>query len=229
MKIIEQLFSSRAWCVHRTGRIIPVRVHPFGAYDDDAIEDAAWLYIYDNDYDPTELIRYLANQFYYDYRIDTQWTYDDIYDLIHESIFDIECLKGVAGVGELVDDIVNHLVNNSYSVRLTPAQTEDLGGQIKRYLNTSYMRVRYASEYQNYSERHGAIYFRISSTDGFNWYNTILKFIENISTSLDINEVTVEKDKSSTGVYKLYIDHIPIEEFLLQRPIVIESVKACGN
>ena len=45
MKILKESFSNSAWCISRSGKVIPLRVHPFGALDDDSTEDAAWLYV----------------------------------------------------------------------------------------------------------------------------------------------------------------------------------------
>lgn len=229
MKILEESNIDIAWCVDRNGRIIPVRVHPFGALDDDATEDAAWLYVVNDNYDKSELIKYIANQMCYDYGIDNNWKNSDIEDIVSESIEDIESLKGMPNVGQLVQKVYDYIAVIREGNVLSQVQTEALGKTIKNHLNENYLRVRYGSEYQNIIERAGALYFRTSSSDGFNWYDVILKFIGNITINKKIITLTVERDVSATGDKKVYVDHMSLKEFLLQKPIVIESVRKCGT
>lgn len=218
-----------AWCIDRNGKAISVRVHPFGALDEDSTEDAAWLYVTNDNYDRLELVKYIANQLCYDYDIDENWDSSEIKDIISESIKDIESLKGMQNVNTLIEDVYDYVAVIRRDGALSEDQTESLGKAIKNHLNENYLRVRYGSEYQNRIEKAGALYFRTSSSDGFNWYNVILKFIDAITATRKIKTITVERDTSATGDRKVYIDHMSLDEFLIQKPIVIESVRKCGT
>lgn len=228
MKILSEELLTFAWCVNRNGTIIPVKVHPFGALDEDSTEDAAWLYVTNDNYDKSELVKYIANQICYDYGIDENWDSSEIRDIITESVKDIESLKGMQNVNTLIEDVYDYVAIIREGNDLSEDQIESLGKKIKKYLNENYLRVRYGSEYQNRIERAGALYFRTSSSDGFNWYNVILKFISTITNTKKIKNITIERDFSATGDKTVYVDHMSLNEFLLKKPIVIESVRRCG-
>ena len=237
MKILTEAWSTSAWCIHRNGTVIPVRVHPFGALDDDATEDAAWLFIVNDNYDKDVLIRYIANQMSYDYNIECSWSEDEIRDIVDESLTDIECLKGMTGVSSLVAAVTSYIVGlkpnfkseGDLLVDATEAEVDTYGASIKQHLNESYLRVRFGSEYQIRVDHTGAMYFRTSSTDGFNWYSTILQFLSDFTSNARVSDVTIERDVSATGDHKVYINHMPFNDFLMERPMVIESVKKCGT
>lgn len=228
MKILSEALLSNAWCIDRRGRMISVKVHPFGALDEDSTEDAAWLYVVNDSYDTSELVKYIANQMCYDYSIDEDWESSEIKAIITESIEDIESLKGMNNVSKLIEDVYDYIAIIREGDSLSLTETESLGKDIKKHLNENYLRVRYGSEYQNRIDRAGALYFRTSSSDGFNWYDIIIRFIDNIIVSKRVNNITVERDTSATGDRKVYIDHMTLNEFLLKTPIVIESVRRCG-
>lgn len=229
MKILSEELLTFAWCVNRNGTIIPVKVHPFGALDEDSTEDAAWLYVTNDNYDKSELVKYIANQICYDYGIDENWHSSEIRDIITESVKDIESLKGMQNVNTLIEDVYDYVATIREGNALSEDQIESLGKKIKKYLNENYLRVRYGSEYQNRIERAGALYFRTSSSDGFNWYNVILKFISTITNTKKVKNITIERDFSATGDKTVYVDHMSLNEFLLKKPIVIESVRRCGT
>ena len=215
MKILEESNIDNAWCVSRRGRIIPVKVHPFGALDDDATEDAAWLYVVNDDYDRSG--------------IDNNWESSEIESIVSESLEDIESLKGMPSVKELIQKVYDYIAFIREGNALSELQTEALGKTIKNHLNENYLRARYGSEYQNRIERAGALYFRTSSSDGFNWYDVILKFIDYLTVNKKVITVTIERDTSATGDRKVYIDHMSLSDFLMQKPIVIESIRKCGT
>lgn len=241
LKMLTESNASKAWCISRSGNVVPVRVHPFGALDDDSVEDAAWLYVAASGQCTNSLIGYIANQLCYDYNIGGSWSDEDITDLVQECLNDIECLKGLSGrssvVTSLINSVIDYLIklkanasdNTEILANMTEDELETEGLEIKQFLNENYLRVRLGSEYQNYTERKGAVYFRTSSTDGFNWYPVIFKFLDDLSRTTRIGEVTVERDTSATGDRKVYVDHMSFDEFLLQKPIVIESVIKCGT
>lgn len=229
MKILSEELLTFAWCVNRNGKIIPVKVHPFGALDEDSTEDAAWLYVTNDNYDKSELVKYIANQLCYDYGIDENWDSSEIKAIISESIKDIESLKGMQNVNTLIEDVYDYVALIREGNDLSEDQMESLGKKIKKYLNENYLRARYGSEYQNRIERSGALYFRTSSSDGFNWYNVILKFISTITNTKKIKNITIERDFSATGDKTVYVDHMSLNDFLLKKPIVIESVRRCGT
>ena len=229
MKILERYNTYNAWCINRSGRTIPVKVHPFGALDDDATEDAAWLYVVNDGYDKTEIIKYIANQMCYDYGIDNNWESSEIEDIVSESIEDIECLKGMSNVKELIQKVYDYIAIIREGNALSESKTATIGQSIKNHLNENYLRVRYGSEYQNIIERPGALYFRTSSSDGFNWYDAIVKFIDHLTLNKKVATVTVERDVSAAGDKKGYVTHMTLKDFVLQKPIVIERVLKCGT
>lgn len=228
MKIFEAFSPSRAWCVDRKGNAVPVRVHPFGAMGEDSIEDAAWLYMFTDYKDKSKLVKYIANAIVNEYAIGD---YNDAVSTLNEELRDIESLKGNIHINILCEDCSTYLATLMFDPDeiLSDKVTKELGREIKNYLNENYMRVRYGSHYQSFTEREGAMYFRTSSTDGFNWYNIIVNFLDTAVSRFKIREVTIERDTSSTGYKKLYVDHLPLSEFLMKKPEVIECVKRCGT
>ena len=134
----------------------------------------------------------------------------------------------MSNVNTLIENVYDDIASIRDGNALSEDQTESLGKAIKKHLNENYLRARYGSEYQNRIERPGALYFRTSSSDGFNWYDVILNFIDSISVTKKIRTITVERDTSATGDRRIYIDHMPLNEFLMKKPMVIESVRKCG-
>lgn len=228
MKILEAFSPARAWCIDRAGNIIPVKVHPFGALGEDSIEDAAWLYLFTDYSDKQSLITYISNKLIFDYSIDDS-AYG--YTVIDEELDSIESLKGHLGLNNLIaviDNKVEAIVDGS-ELSMTEDATDKLGDDIKTYLNQNYTRVRYGSHYQNYTEREGSIYFRIASNDGFNWYDNIISFLDKAGSRFKLKDITIEKDIQATGIKRIYVDHLELSEFLMRKPIVIESVRSCGS
>lgn len=230
MQILES-GRSIAWCLDRRGNAIQVNVHPFGALDDDAIEDALWLFCVNSMFDNADLIDYISAQICLDYGIDETWKIDNIRNLVDEVLFTIESTKGMARMKEASEAVKQRVLNIQHTGidSLDYDLVEKQGMRIKSYLNENYLRVRLGSLYQTYTERAGALYFRTSSTDGFNWYNIIIRFISDIVDRYKVQEVTIERDMSATGDSKIYVDHMSLNDFLMQKPQVIESVKRCGT
>lgn len=228
MQILKEGFSTKAWCITRSGNLIPVTVHPFGALDEYATEDAAWLAAVDSNYDYKTLIRYISNQICYEFDVNELWEQSEITDIIKETLQDIESLKGMPNTAKVIYDVCKYqaaIKDDVYDMTLE--DTKKRSNEIKKYLNDNYLRARYGSEYQNNVDRVGSIYFRTSSTDGYNWYNIIVHALDSITRSYKINDVTIERDVSSTGDKTIYVNHMPLSEFLLRKPIVIESVGKC--
>lgn len=231
MNILLEAFSTKAWCINRSGKVVDVRVHPFGALDDDAVEDAAWLLLHDTRFGITSLVTYIANQMYWDYGIDEDWTQEDILELVEDTLSSIACLKG-ENISHIVEQVCTKLSEMLIEdpIDVMPEESvEQLGMDIKKFLNQNWLRARFGSEYQNFTERSGALYFRTSSTDGFNWYKVICDFLFKFTETNKVSEITVERDISATGDKKVYIDHMSYNDFLFERPMVIENVVACGT
>lgn len=227
MQILTENFTTNAWCISNKGKIIPLKVHPFGAIGEDAIEEAAWLFTVRDSMPSKFLIQYIINEIYYQYVEGNCLSFKDINNIVREEILNIESLKNTRDVEEIITDVCVLFLMPTYS--MLRESTTNLGNRIKSHLNENYLRVRYGSEYQNKIEKEGSIYFRTSSTDGFNWYPTIIKFLDSISANYNIKDVTVKRDASATGSNKIYIDHVDINEFLLNKPRIIESIKNCGT
>lgn len=230
MKILQEDYNRNAWCMNRRGDIIPVRVHPFGALDDDAIEDAAWLFLKDSMLPRNQLSRYMANQICYDYGVDELWQSSEIATLITEVISEIESIRTLPNYQAVIKDVIKYQQSIKEDVvDLSEEETQALGTRIKKTLNENYLRIRYGSEYQNRIDNAGAVYFRTSSTDGYNWYNNIVKFLEYITSTRKVLDVTIERDVSATGDHIVYYSRMPLSEFLMASPIVVENVKKCGT
>ena len=228
MKILEVYSPARAWCIDRKGNIIPVKVHPFGAAGEDSVEDAAWLYLFTDYSNKQSLLEYICNELILEYAIDD---YTDGYSIVEEELDSIESLKGHPGLNKLISTISNSVkdILEGGQDAMTETDIDKLGNDIKTYLNQNYTRVRYGSHYQNYTEREGSIYFRIASDDGYNWYDDIINFLDKAGSRFKLKDITIEKDIQATGVNRIYVDHLSLSDFLMRKPIVIESVKACGR
>lgn len=99
-------------------------------------------------------------------------------------------------------------------------------------ISQEFLPCRYGGEYFDDGE-HGAIYFRVTSTN-FNWFNIIWEFVYNNKNT--INTITIERDEARTGSHEIYhhgrfkFDHLPIEEFImLQGNPVVESLSSNIN
>ena len=234
MRILESI-SSTAWCIDRTGKAIRVNVHPFGALDDDAVEDAAWLicFVPEKGRRDKSLVDYISKQLCIDYGIDISWSIHMVESLVYDCIDTIECLRHMEPARirlehQVIERIMDIKCHNAID-DIDEAEVQAAGAKIKKYLNENYLRVRFGSLYQTYTERAGAIYFRTSSTDGFNWYNIIINFLDSIVGKYNVKEVTIERDQSATGDNKVYVDHMSLSDFLMKKPEVIESIKRCGT
>ena len=108
MKILQEDYNRNAWCMNRRGDIIPVRVHPFGALDDDAIEDAAWLFLKDSMLPRNQLSRYMANQICYDYGVHELCQSSEIATLITEVISEIESIRTLPNYQAVIKDVIKY-------------------------------------------------------------------------------------------------------------------------
>lgn len=228
MKILEVYSPARAWCIDRRGNVIPVKVHPFGALGEDSVEDAAWLYLFTDYSDKSSLITYISNKLIHEYAIEDA---TDGYSIIEEELDSIESLKGHPRLNNLISTVSDYVedILKDGETAMSEESVDKLGEDIKTYLNKNYTRVRYGSHYQNYTEREGSIYFRIASNDGYNWYDNIINFLDKAGSRFKLKDITIEKDIQATGVKRIYVNHLNLSDFLMRKPVVIESVKACGK
>lgn len=109
-------------------------------------------------------------------------------------------------------------------------QTKDtsLLSELNTLTNNEFCRVRTSNYKVPYGGNNGRIYFRISSNNGFNWfdaiYNTILKY-DNLDYVTVVKDAQAFKDVRDFDYYKIggkEINRMPIEEFLtlLGNPIL---------
>ena len=228
--LLETPNSATAWCIDRSGKVYNVYVHPFGSLQDDSLEDAAWLWCNDfNEVKPQCAKYYLATMWNDCDFASGDMSLEEFKEEIVESLEEIECLRGNANarkfgawLGVLAEE---HFKKTEWSDDWVYSfDLEELEDGIKDYLNNNILRVRFGSEFQTKIDRAGSLYFRISS-DNYNWYNNILKFIDELSQRRKIVDITIEKDKESSGSDTVYVDHISLNDFLLNKPIVAESLK----
>ena len=86
----------------------------------------------------------------------------------------------------------------------------ELANGIDTEVNNEFLRVRISD--RQYGGTNKNIYFRVSS-DGFNWFNLIWKFVNDNKSYID--NVTIEKQNGQ--IYKSgrdSFDHIPVDDFL---------------
>lgn len=232
MKILEEASQPMAWCVDTKGKVYPVYVHPYGALDDSAIEDAAWLYCAAGRTDDS-YIKYIANEIIDEYLVSNA---EEALDTIQEAkttLLDTESLKQYSNLSTLVSKVTSYIKEYAHELDdrdnaehwLLGSELSDLGNSIKQELNNNFMRVRLGSEYQTHTERRGALYFRISSTNGFDWYKIVEKFVVDLSASRTILTITIESDQSSTGKRVVYVNHMPLNDFLMKKKFVVESLQ----
>lgn len=216
MKILEALSMSSAFCMDRSGNVYDVYVHPFGSLEEDSIEDAAWLLAVKDSKVSDICLNYLAGmmcELYYN------GSTDDFLDEVKEEFRIIECLKKYYSYNYIANDVVSFAKKNNFD--FSGLDLDSLGNQIKSYLNQNYIRIRFGSEFQTSADREGSIYFRLSSS-GYDWYNNIVKFLDDFSRSHRIKDITIEKDKESSGSNTIYANHVPFTDFLLNKKIIIE-------
>lgn len=230
MKILKESRSSTAWCIDTRGNIYDVYVHPYGAYDMDAIEDAAWMFLvnFGSKSDNELFIDYIANQLIFDFDLETMQEVDNSIDDIKLSLTEIESIQKYSQLKALVSAVISSIkekVDNSDFV--SDNELSSQSNKIKKMLNNNFLRVRYGSHFQTFLESEGSLYFRVSSS-GVDWYNIILDFTLKFSENHNIKDITIEKDKASTGTNKIYLDHMPFEDFLFKKPFIVEALNRIG-
>lgn len=223
MQILAESKKSTAWCLGKDGTVYDVYVHPYGAYDMDAIEDAAWLYLV-NFGNKQKYVNYIADQLINDFSLESEEDIDESFQDIKLSLTEIESIQKYSELNSLVDSVIqtmkDRLLLSEYEVGSTLDKTAK---EIKSMLNNNFIRVRYGSHFQTFVENPGCLYFRISS-EGVNWYKAILDFVLRFSENNIIKDITIEKDMASTGTNKVYLDHMPFEDFLFKKPFVVEAL-----
>lgn len=190
-------FSDRAWMINKNNNIVSVKYHPLGAPDEDAISDGIWLLNNDPSCNRNMIYTYLVNYI--------------IEDLGHPAdVIDELSIEGLHDIFYIEDNMDRYIDDN--------VDLDRLATKIKKHLNNEWLRVRYGGEYNS---RLGSreLYFRISSNSHYDWYNTIMSFILNIDRS--VSNVTVETDINTTGRKVLYWNHMPIEEILDSKGVLV--------
>lgn len=223
--VIEAISSASAWMVRVDGTVFPVFMHPFGDADSDAVEDAAWLACTDNlsVADEDRAIKYIAAQFIQDFGIENTDDVKTCFQDVHDTLSEIECLKTLPKASLFVHKCEKYLQDCSDNLLeiLQDIDTKKDCDYFKSILNNQFIRVRYGSEYLTQIEKPGALYFRVSSTH-VDWYEVIMNFC--IAFDRKIATVTIESDHASTGKRVVYADHVPWNEFLLNKKICIEAL-----
>ena len=224
--LLEMNQNSKAWCIDTTGKVYDVYVHPYGANDTDAIEDAAWLYLNNFPISAKDsYISYIADKFIEDFEINSELDLKLSYADIIESLKEIESIQQYSGLDALIQLVLKEVKNKILSNDIDSKNLDTAEHAIKQILNNNFIRVRYGSEYQTTVDNPGALYFRISSNNNFNWYDVIMKFTLKIMDKYRIGSITIETDHATTGRRVIYYDHVPIDEFILNKEIVMEACK----
>ena len=101
----------------------------------------------------------------------------------------------------------------------------NISNKVEELFNNFFCRARYGGMY-DVDIGDSELYFRISSTDGFNWANIVYKFVAENYKKLRVEYVTVVRDAESDKGFGSYsqeyyrakdgvtYNHMPIEEFL---------------
>lgn len=228
--LLETPNYASAWCIDRQGTVYDVYVHPFGSLQDDSLEDVAWLWC--NGFTD---VKDKAAEYY----LVTLWSdcdfssgdmsIEEFKQEICDSVDEIECLRGNSNAPKfasyicaLADDRFRDFEWNDDWIDYQ--YIERVGEELKAYLNNNILRVRFGSEFQTTVTREGSLYFRISS-NSFDWYRLIINFIDELSQRRKIKDITVEKDKESSGSSTVYVNHMPLNDFLMNKPVVMESIR----
>lgn len=229
--LIESPNSSTAWCMDRKGNLYSVYVHPFGSLQDDSLEDAAWLYCNGFQEVASVCVSYYALTMWLELGFDpkTSNVEDFIIEVI-DSVFEIECLRGNNKQKQFASALHRYIIEtlDIAGFDIPEADVNSWGKMLKDYLNQNILRIRFGSEFETRLTNSGSLYFRTSSS-GYDWYDHILKFIDKLSSNHRITDITIERDKETTGSDKVYVNHMPLNEFLLEKPIVVESVRRACN
>ena len=112
-------------------------------------------------------------------------------------------------------------------------RSEETLREANRLANDEFCRVRTSNIKYTYGGDNGEIYFRIASTDGFNWYDAIWNVV--MEGRDWIGYVTVIKDKPIVGNRQEYysvggdeLRHVPVDTFLtLKGEPVLEKSGDC--
>lgn len=225
--LLETNQNSKAWCIDTTGKVYDVYVHPYGANDTDAIEDAAWLYLNNFPISAKDsYISYIADKFIDDFELQSELDLKLSYADIIDSMKEIESIQQYNGLDAFIQAVLATIKKKVSENNVDTNKNLEIEEKtIKQILNNNFIRVRYGSEYQTTVDDSGALYFRISSNNNFNWYDVIMNFVLKIMDKYRIGSVTIETDHATTGRRVIYYDHVPIDDFILNKEIVMEACK----
>ena len=211
--------------IRNDGKDFPVTVHIYGNYDVGDVEETVaaseWLYGHTNNQSTRDLIIEFLSSWVYDVVPYEKGTYEDVKNYLQDywsgvRVMSIQFLKSVS---KKIDDFID---GNEVG------ELEDLNKKVNDALNNEFLRARNGGMYDSVSDNMGEMYFRVSSTNGFNWFDIIWNFVYN-HTSM-INVVTICKDVEALGLSKDYyyshngkvFDDMPVDEFIMMKgnPVV---------
>lgn len=225
MQKLAHYDKSSAWCLCKNGEVYDVYVHPYGAYDMDAIEDAAWLYLV-NFGDKDLYVNYIADQFIADFSLEDGKDVDDTAEDIELSLTEVESIQKYPELNSLVIFVIKTIKERlQHSKYETGRELELSANKIKATLNNNFLRVRYGSLFQTFVETPECLYFRISS-DSVNWCNQIFEFVLKFAETNTIKDITIGKDMASTGSNEVYLEHIPFNDFLFKKHFIEEILSS---
>ena len=214
--------ATRAWMLRNDGKEFPVTIHIYGDKDfvEETVYAAEWLYKHTN----SEKTKHLILEFL------ATWINDEI--PYSEGVFEdtIRYLRKNFGSTKVISkeflQSISSTVDDLIESGALEEDLEDLNIQVMTDLNNEFCRVRNGGMINSSTSDMGEIYFRISSTNGFNWFDVIWNFVYKHKNQ--ISSVTICKDYEATGSEKIYthvnkvFDRMQVDEFIMMKgnPIV---------
>lgn len=215
MRLINETYAeapsnAHAFMLRRDGAVIPVSIHPYGFPETDGIEETLeageWLFENTNsDRTRHNIIRLFAT--FAEENKDEGET---------RSQFLSRWIKTQK------PKPVQEKFLASIRANINTIDTSDLdtcNTVVIRCLNNEFCRVRFGG-LQNSKSGSKEVSFRISSDNGFNWFDVIYLFVHDYKNKLGIKSVTIVTDEESRGEETFYsykgevFNQMPVEDFL---------------
>lgn len=227
--------SDVAWMLRQDGSAFPVKVHLYCMGDHDFSSEAECAaFIMKTQSDDLDLAKYVLDCWMAMLVVNAEVTFlDDNMDI--ESILSDELdslpyhFAYPLSKSQLLDiHMKGHNFWDLDSLRnfIHRMNEEEIQHNINTSINQQFCRVRYGGEY-NTDASNNEIWCRVSSV-GYNWANTIYKFVASIYRSYHISKITVcrdfESDNGEFGGSEYFYTakdgqpyhHMPIEEYLAE-------------
>ena len=214
-----------AYMIRNDGKEFPITIHVYGNRDVRDVEEtlfaSEWLYSHTNSQETKDLVIEFLSAWVFEAVPFKNGVFEDVKKYLQDywSGVKVISLQFLKSVSKKIDDF---MANSDVG------DLEELNEKVNDALNNEFLRARNGGMYDTVGDNVGEMYFRVSSTNGFNWFDIIWNFVYKHSNS--IKAVTICKDTEALGLSEDYyyshngkvFNDMPVDDFLMMKgnPIV---------